>query len=174
MAVARVTSEALQEAVRRLLPSQSGFGVDLAASNVITPIIDLTPTAEGSTTAEYLQRALDYSSTYFFIQNASNTAIVNTAGFWQVTFTITVQGNANANANLAITDGTTAKTIYNVENSGGQIHEYVIDRQLIVFLRSGDTLQGTSTSNNEILTGSYRQVADINGVLTNPLGFAPQ
>ena len=43
-----ITSEALQAVIRRLLPSQRGFGDDLQATNLITPIIDLTPTAEGS------------------------------------------------------------------------------------------------------------------------------
>ena len=42
-----ITSEALQATIRRLLPSQQGFGEDLQASNVITPVIDVTPTAEG-------------------------------------------------------------------------------------------------------------------------------
>ena len=39
-----LTSEALQATIRRLLPSQQGFGEDLQATNVVTPIIDLTPT----------------------------------------------------------------------------------------------------------------------------------
>ena len=43
-----VNSEALEATVRDLLPSQNGFGSELQASNIITPIIDLTPTAEGS------------------------------------------------------------------------------------------------------------------------------
>ena len=43
-----VNSEELQSTIRDLLPSQSGFGSELQASNVITPIIDLTATAEGS------------------------------------------------------------------------------------------------------------------------------
>ena len=43
---APVTSEALQSTVRRLLPSQQGFGSDLEATNLIQPVIDLTPTAE--------------------------------------------------------------------------------------------------------------------------------
>ena len=45
-----VVSEALEAQIRDLLPSQRGFGEDLQASNVITPIIDLTAAAEGTTT----------------------------------------------------------------------------------------------------------------------------
>ena len=40
-----VNSEALQTQIRDLLPSQNGFGSELQASNVITPIIDLTAAA---------------------------------------------------------------------------------------------------------------------------------
>ena len=43
-----VNSEALQATVRNLLPSQNGFGSELQASNIITPVIDLTPSAEGT------------------------------------------------------------------------------------------------------------------------------
>ena len=52
-----VNSEALQEQIRDLLPSQNGFGSELQASNVITPIIDLTATAEGSSLGTDLQTA---------------------------------------------------------------------------------------------------------------------
>ena len=52
-----VNSEQLQTTIRNLLPSQAGFGSELQASNVITPIIDLTASAEGSSTPEFLQRA---------------------------------------------------------------------------------------------------------------------
>jgi len=58
--IIRLTSEALQASIRRLLPSQQGFGLDLEATNVITPIIDLTPTAEGSELRQDLQSALAY------------------------------------------------------------------------------------------------------------------
>ena len=59
--IIRITSEALQATVRRLLPSQQGFGEDLQASNVITPVIDLTPTAEGSQLPIDFARALGLS-----------------------------------------------------------------------------------------------------------------
>jgi hypothetical protein len=61
--ITSVTSEALQATIRRLLPSQQGFGDDLQATNLITPIIDLTPTAEGSVLPTYLQTAIAFGST---------------------------------------------------------------------------------------------------------------
>ena len=52
-----ITSEAIQATIRRLLPSQKGFGVDMQASNVITPIIDVTRTADGTQLPAELQYA---------------------------------------------------------------------------------------------------------------------
>ena len=57
-----VNSEILQTQIRDLLPSQNGFGSELQASNVITPIIDLTATAEGSSLGSDLQTALAFGS----------------------------------------------------------------------------------------------------------------
>ena len=86
MQITRITSEALQATIRRLLPSQQGFGEDLQATNVITPIIDLTPTAEGSSVPESLQQALAYGSQTVFSQtNAGDVAIISTAGFYRIT-----------------------------------------------------------------------------------------
>lgn len=170
--IRQVVSETLQATVRRLLPSQQGFTEDLQASNVITPIIDLTPSAEGDTLPVDLARAIDHSSTSFFVQNATNTVLVNNTGFYLVTFGATVQGNANASLNFNITDGSTAKTVWTVENSGGNIHEYVVSQQLVVFLRSGDSLRASSASVDCVLAGSTRQIADINGNVTLPNGFS--
>ena len=57
-----VNSEALETQIRDLLPSQNGFGSELQASNVITPIIDLTAAAEGSGLATDLARAIAFGS----------------------------------------------------------------------------------------------------------------
>jgi hypothetical protein len=41
----------------------------------------------------------------------------------------------------------------------------------IVFLRAGDSLKGQSPASDVQFGGSTRQIADISGNLTNPLGF---
>ena len=65
-----VNSEALQTQIRDLLPSQNGFGSELQATNVITPVIDLTAAAEGSGLTTDLARALAFGSqTAFSVQN---------------------------------------------------------------------------------------------------------
>ena len=78
-----VVSEALEAQVRDLLPSQRGFTEDLQASNVITPIIDLTNAAEGTTTPEILQTAMAYgSNTSFTVQNTTTTVRPCFREFW--------------------------------------------------------------------------------------------
>ena len=82
--IIRITSEALQATIRRLLPSQQGFGEDLQASNVIQPIIDLTPTAEGSSVPSYLQRAAAYGSQTAFSVSNTTSSLVTGGGFYRI------------------------------------------------------------------------------------------
>ena len=66
-----VNSETLQTLIRDLLPSQNGFGSELQATNVITPIIDLTATAEGSSLDTSLAQAIAFgSNTAFDVTNS--------------------------------------------------------------------------------------------------------
>ena len=76
--VITVNSEELQTVVRDLLPSQNGFGSELQASNIITPIIDLTATAEGSRLPGSMQQAFDFSSTPATADNGTVTLINQT------------------------------------------------------------------------------------------------
>ncbi len=76
-----VNSEALQTQIRDLLPSQNGFGSELQASNVITPIIDLTAAAEGSGLPVDMQTALAFGSQTVFEAQNSTDVIANSPGF---------------------------------------------------------------------------------------------
>jgi len=179
MQITRITSEALQATIRRLLPSQQGFGEDLQATNVITPIIDLTPTAEGSSVPESLQQALAYGSQTVFSQtNAGDVAIISTAGFYRITgsYSFILNQSNTQRIGFILNDGSTKKLIYSWEkNTGSSFSEYFSDTfDFNVFLRSGDTLEGRTTNSGTLLAGSFRQIADVNGVLTNPSGFTPQ
>lgn len=79
-----VNSEALETQIRDLLPSQNGFGSELQASNIITPIIDLTSAAEGSGLPFDLRTALAFGSqTAFDIANTT-TVIANSPGFYRI------------------------------------------------------------------------------------------
>lgn len=167
--IARVTSEALQATIRRLLPSQQGFGEDLEASNVITPVIDLTSSAEGSVLTENLQTALDFSCDLFSVTNTAS-AIINTPGFFRVIGTVTSQ-NDPATFLFNIDDGSTTKTVYRGTSNGSGFEGFAFQYDFVVFLRAGDSLRARTDDALTQLCGSTRQIATVNGVLVNPLGF---
>ena len=178
MQITRVTSEALQATIRRLLPSQQGFGEDLQASNVITPIIDLTPTAEGSLLGTNLQTAQAFGSqTAFDISNATTT-IVNTAGFHRITGAMVLNhasGASQKQLRINITDGVGSKQLYEItteSSTGGYSNLLPLD--FVVFLTSGDSVTGFSSAVSGHITGSVRQIADVNGNLVNPAGFTSE
>jgi len=170
-----ITSEALQATIRRLLPSQQGFGEDLQASNVILPIIDLTPSAEGSEFRSDLQTASSLQSqTVTTTFNSSATAIA-TPGFWYVkaTFSASSNGTALKTADISVTNGLSTKKLYNwrLEANGGSMQQ-VFD--FVVYLNADESLtQQTDDTSVQVHTNA-RQIADTNGNLVNPAGFNPQ
>jgi len=175
--IIRITSEALQATIRRLLPSQQGFGEDLQASNVIQPIIDLTPTAEGSVLPYELQTAQAFGSQTEFSVGNNTVTIINTPGFFNVRGTWAIVGNSPAFENLVfkLEDGTTSKNIYNYRKlTGANLAEFLTgDYNMTFFLQTGESLV-IQASTNVNTTGSYRQIADVAGNLVNPVGYQPQ
>lgn len=175
--IIRVTSEALQAQIRNLLPSQQGFGEDLQASNVIMPIIDLTPAGEGSTLRQDLQTAWDFATDHNEINNSTAT-LVNTPGFYKVELTMVgkIGTSASREAKLSINDGTTNQIIWQVSEAQSTTPEYgyFMSNVMTVFLRSGDSLLGQSTFNELTMNVWTRQIADVNGNFTQPLGFSTQ
>ena len=168
-----VNSEALQTQIRDLLPSQSGFGSELQASNVITPIIDLTATAEGSGLPTNLQNALAYGSQTTFLVSNTTTTLAASAGFWRVTGLLYVKSSTTGNsAQLDLTRPSASnKSIAGVSNFSTSDNEYLYEFfDLIVWLTPGDTLEATSSAEG-IVRGSYRQVATSDGTLVQPSGF---
>ena len=174
--ITTVTSEALQAEIRRLLPSQQGFGEDLQASNVITPIIDLTGAADGSSIGTNLQTALAFGSQTTFDVTNTTTVILNTGGFYRITANMFATA-AVANTlrfGFTMTDGSTTKNIYTIMLGAGFNATSIIPNvDLVVFLRSGDSVSATSPSASTNVSGSTRQIEDINGNLINPVGFTP-
>jgi hypothetical protein len=168
-----ITSEALQATIRRLLPSQQGFGEDLQASNVIQPIIDLTPTAEGSALPLELANALAHGSNTFFEGGAGSTNIITTAGFYRIIGTASLQVNASAAvaAAFAVNDGSSDVFVYNFKSDLGANGVIVTESyDFNVFLSAGDTFK-SSNSTGGIVSGSFRQIADVYGNIVNPSGF---
>lgn len=169
-----ITSEALQATIRRLLPSQQGFGEDLQASNVIVPMIDVTPTAEGTQLPSFLQRATSVTDLTTFGINNSTSVIVNTPGFWEVSAAINMlcDNASDTQVKFSVSDGLTTKDVARWEKLTAASLDilnnfYWTD---IIYLRAGDSLSGTATAFGSIY-GSYRQIADVNGNLVNPAGF---
>ena len=174
--ITSVTSESLQAQIRTLLPSQEGFGTDLMAQNVIVPVIDLTASASGSTTPEYLQTALAFGSQTAFSFSGSSGVIAETAGFYRIYAASTIEGASAVSISnrLTMSDGLSTKIIWEhyAATTGDVLTALNID--ITVFLASGQSINGVSTSTLSGLIGSVRQVADVNGTLVNPSGFSPQ
>lgn len=167
-----VNSEALQSQIRDLLPSQNGFGSELQASNVITPIIDLTAAAEGSTLAISLQQALAFGSQTAFDVNNGTAALANSTGFWRIVGSVSVQKQSGVvhSGTFTMTDGLSSKTVWGLScqnNSSGSSSESF---DLIVFLAAGESISAVATANTRMI-GSYRQVATGDGTLVNPNGY---
>jgi len=172
--ITQVTSETLQAKIRELLPSQQGFGNDLQASNVILPIIDLTATAEGSGLPVSMQQALAFGSQTAFDVSNTTTSIISGTGFWRVTCGLqTIYDAAGTQSvKFSMSDGLSTKDVYNWTNTStvSAFGAQFLDFDKVFFLSSGDSLSITATTFGRA-TGSYRQIADVNGNLVNPSGY---
>jgi len=167
-----INSQDLEDKIRKLLPSQGGAGAgfDLSASTQIIPIIDLTESAEGSNLRQDLQRSLSFNQqTAFDISGSTETVITNT-GYYYVTAGIILKTRAAGSENLSITlnDGSSDKIIYGFVVPSGADNIYMTDQiNFNVFLPAGDSLK-IGTSSNCSIRGSFRQIASIDGSLTDP------
>ncbi len=173
-----VNSEALEAQIRDLLPSQSGFGSELQASNVIMPIIDLTATAEGSGLGNDLQTALSFGSQTVFNVNNTTTTLANSTGFWRITAISSIIANnisGGSGTLFTLSDGLSNKIIYEhniVQTTAAYSSQIQYD--FVVFLNSGESLTVTSNNANANIDGSYRQIATVTGELVNPAGFVAE
>lgn len=169
-----VNSEGLQTQIRDLLPSQNGFGSELQASNVITPIIDLTRAAEGSTTSEILQTAISFGSQTEFNANNSTVVLANSPGFYKITFAYSIRTTSPTApaASFTMTDGVSVKSVVNIELAATtNFAQTVGTDDITVFLGSGISISAVSNGSGVILSGSIRQIANSEGTLTPPSGF---
>ena len=176
MSVTYVTSEALQQKIRELLPSQTGFGDDLSASNTILPIIDLTSAAEGSGLPSYLQQALGHTDiTHTETSNGTDDIITN-AGFWLVNCNYVIRTSAaQQQVSIQISDGATSKFLFRsqIEDTGSERTAISGDVSFVVISQAGDTTSQTSSSVNSTINTTVRQLATLNGTLINPTGYTP-
>ena len=161
-----IKSQALEDKVNQLLPSQGGFqaGVDLSASTTVIPIIDLTETAEGSDVRADLQTALSLNSITTFALNNQTATLITTTGYYRVFGNSQIQGSGSVT--FSLTDGVTTK-LFVAYGSGGDDVSQSYD--FIVFLPAGNSLTCTCSSASANTNGNTRQIADVSGNLINPL-----
>ena len=169
-----VNSEELQTTIRDLLPSQSGFGSELQASNVITPIIDLTATAEGSVLRADLQSAIAFGSQTTFSANNSTVVLVSTPGFYRIFGTSTQETDPTSvrSNTFQMSDGISTKNIWlaSLPNNTAHFAQF-LNFDFVVWLRPGDSISAISQDVKNYLQGSFRQIADGQGTLVPPNGF---
>jgi len=176
----RVTSEALEAKYRQVFPSQGGAELpqDLFASGVIQPVVDFSTVAEGSVLPSNLQTAWDFSTSNATVATQTYTDVITNTGFWQVDFTcgfrLDTSGTTSNIAAVVIYDGSTRKAVWAAErvtNTSSTTNDVLLGDKMVVFLRAGDSLQARTQGTNQTMEIWYRQIADINGNLVNPLGF---
>ena len=166
-----IKSKNLEDKINQLLPSQGGFqaGVDLSASTQIIPIVDLTESAEGSNLRQDLQTALSHdTTTTFSVNNATDTTLVNTTGYYRVFGSATVGNGTTADKFIIFNlfDGSTAKNIYNQRMDANSSYACTsINFDFVVFLEAGDSLRCTA-SDTAFAIGCTKQIADISGNLS--------
>lgn len=177
MQVIRITSEALQATIRRLLPSQQGFGEDLQASNVIQPIIDLTPTAEGTILDTDLARSYNFGgNTAIALNNVTNSVVQSGGGFYRLSGFVNIRDDTSAYFDITMFDGSVSKTMATLKNYGvggvaHTVNEYIDNTY---FLRPQDSLRVTAFGLTTYFDGTIRQVADVNGNIVPPSGYQSQ
>lgn len=177
----RLTSEALEKRFRDTFTSQGGAELvdDLYASGVIVPIVDFTAAAEGSALRADLQTAWDFGTDHDVVSNTT-TALISTPGFWQIDLNFADDNPAvtivETRGSIYLDTGITTQIIWSVSSiiGTGTSTETVIrnsEAKFVVYLRSGDTLRAFSRQHSTMDVW-YRQIADVNGNLTNPTGFS--
>lgn len=173
----RVTTEALEKKFRDTFPSQAGAELvdDLYASGVIVPVVDFTAAAEGSALPQNLQTAVDFATQ---METTSGTitskSIISTPGFWACSIFAAISASTtNGLVQYAIGDGVNTRPFFKFEaiGIGSTDPEPILTRDYVIFLRPGDFVKVTTVQANTRTNIVYRQIATVNGVLVNPLGF---
>lgn len=165
-----IKSEAIEDKISQLLPTQGGFqpGIDFSASTMVIPIVDLTETAEGSQLRADLQTSLGLTSNSSFSVTNTTTAIISTTGYWRVFGTL--QGFLGSGTlQISITDGFTAKALINANyNTSGTNAYHTQDFDFNVFVPAGVTVNAIVNGTSQFINVTVRQLADLSGNLVNP------
>ena len=168
-----IKSASIEDKINQLLPSQGGFqpGVDFSASTMVVPIVDLTETAEGSSLRQDLQTALSHTNATHNETENTSTTLSNTPGFYSVNINYNIKSDSVIinRATVKINDGVTDKIIWQTTtDKAGTSYGITGDFSIIAFLGAGDSLIAQSNADKVVINTVTRQIADVNGNLTNP------
>lgn len=169
-----INSQALEDKIRTSLPSQGGAGAgfDLSASTQIIPVIDLTETATGSVLRQDLQTSFSHDSVTSFDVVNTSTTIINNTGYFRVFGTMGTTDSTNVPAlDISITDGSTTKILIDgniLQNFTGVGLTSPITFDFIVLCEAGDSVIVNNGYTNIGIKGVTRQIASLDGTLTNP------
>ena len=162
------------------------MGFDLTGSSQIVPIVDLTEAARGTQLRQDLSRARDSSIQAVTLTQGTTYpyTLTSTGGFYAINYVFSFFNNSGVAAegvegNLQLFDGTSATDFdrFNIQGSNNNSTP-VYANDVDVFVRAGDSLRVnfTGIDANEFFAFclTFRQIADIYGNLTDPLGFQIQ
>ena len=172
--------EAIEEDLNSNFPSQGQGNPPLyySLSEVVVPTYSINNVAEGTSLPENLQTAWDYSTGSDYQEGVGTTTIITTPGFWQIDIIyagLIVANGSTEPASVNLNNGLADKQIWRLRNSNdssGAISESVVEDKFVVFVDSGHSVNLKGADGRTTLTAWYRQIADLNGNLTNPLGFS--
>ena len=159
-----INSSAIETKINQLLPSQggAGAGIDFSASTMIVPIVDLTESAEGSNVRQDLQTALSFNDITAQQVINQTTTMIDTTGYYRVF------GSCNMDVGgillFQLNDGATTKN-FNV--LVGLTSGSIVNIDFVVFLGAGESLICSSEATTARFQGCTKQIADVNGNLTN-------
>ena len=165
-----IKSQEIEDKINQLLPSQGGqvAGIDLSASTMVIPVVDVTESAEGSSLRSDLQSSFGFNGTTSHnIRNATTTMIATTGYYRVYGYLTALSQGSSITCTLSFTDGTTTKVLVDGKVAGTATAN-ITPFDFIVKLEAGDSLVGASSATGAIITAVTRQIADINGNLTNP------
>ena len=168
--------EAIEEELNSTFPSQGQGNPPLyySLSETVVPTYSINNVAEGSTLGQNLQTAWDFSTGNAEANNSTVTIISNT-GFWQIGINAMALGAVGNDATTVnITDGVSTKVIWKQTElvSASADTLVALNDTIVVFVRSGDSVNIATNASTMYINAWYRQIADLNGRLVNPLGYS--
>ena len=126
---------------------------------------------------EDLQRSSDGASAAGAVVGAGSYDWVSTSGFWLVKGLIQIDPSVLNNEVALFITTTPSSFVFSTGpalGTGASLVEFVQIPETVVFLRPGEILRSNNTGAATCITLQYRQIADLYGNLSNPLGFTFQ